>query len=78
MEVTIADYHLNSQTLSLSRPLLRISLGTQLMTIHMIFFIFRKDRQGKRGGGVLMAIKSCFSCTRRVDLEVDAECCFVI
>ena len=35
--------------------------------------IFRKDRQGKRGGGVLMAIKSCYSCTRRVDLEVDAE-----
>jgi len=25
------------------------------------------------GGGVLIAIKSCFPCTRKVNLEVDAE-----
>lgn len=35
--------------------------------------IFRKDRQRKRGGGVVIAVRSCFPCTRRIDLEVDAE-----
>ena len=34
---------------------------------------FRRDRCVRRGGGVLLAIKSHIPCVRRCDLEVDAE-----
>ena len=35
--------------------------------------IFRRDRCGQRGGGVLLATKLNLKCVRRYDLEVDAE-----
>ena len=34
---------------------------------------YRKDRQGKRGGGVLLAVKSHLTCLRRRDLETEVE-----
>ena len=37
------------------------------------FNIFRKDRHFQRGGGVLLAIRNHLPCSRRFDLEVDAE-----
>lgn len=35
--------------------------------------IYRKDRSGRRGGGVLRAVKSHLTCFRRSDLETDME-----
>ena len=35
--------------------------------------VYRKDRQGKRGGGVLLAVKSHLTCLRRRDLETEVE-----
>ena len=37
------------------------------------FNIFRKDRHIQRGGGVLLAVRNHLPCTRRFDLEVEAE-----
>lgn len=37
------------------------------------FNIFRKDRQSQRGGGVLLAVRNHLPCSRRSDLEVEAE-----
>ena len=37
------------------------------------FNIYRKDRCGRRGGGVLLAVKSHLTCFRRRDLETDVE-----
>lgn len=37
------------------------------------YSIHRRDRRGKRGGGVLLATKSHLPCVRRHDLEVNAE-----
>ena len=35
--------------------------------------IFRKDRHIQRGGGVLLAVRNDLPCSRRFDLEVEAE-----
>ena len=35
--------------------------------------IFRKDRHIQRGGGVLLAVRNHLPCSRRFDLEVEAE-----
>lgn len=35
--------------------------------------IYRKDRSGRRGGGVLLAVKSHLTCFRRSDLEKNME-----
>lgn len=37
------------------------------------FNIFRKDRESQRGGGVLLAVINHLPCSRRSDLEVEAE-----
>ena len=37
------------------------------------FNIYRKDRSGWRGGGVLLAVKSGLTCIRRRDLETTVE-----
>lgn len=37
------------------------------------FNIYRKDRSGRRGGGVLLAVKSGLTCIRRRDLETTVE-----
>ena len=38
-----------------------------------IIIIFRKDRSGRRGGGVLLAVKSHLTCFQMSDLETDME-----
>lgn len=35
--------------------------------------IYRKDGSNRRGGGVLIAVRDHITCTRRSDLEVEAE-----
>ena len=35
--------------------------------------IYWKDRSGRRGGGVLLAVKSHLTCFRRRDLESDVK-----
>ena len=37
------------------------------------FNIFRKDRNSQRDGGVLLAVRDHLPCSRRSDLEIEAE-----
>lgn len=43
------------------------------ITLAGLLNAYRKDRHGKRGGGVLLAVKSHLTCLRRRDLETEVE-----
>ena len=37
------------------------------------YYLYRKDRNSRRGGGVLIAVRDHITCIHRTDLEVEAE-----
>jgi len=39
--------------------------------------LFRRDRQGKRGGGVALCVRECFSCIELDDCDDKVECLWV-
>ncbi|KAM9590859.1 uncharacterized protein ACIBXB_005907 [Morphnus guianensis] len=39
--------------------------------------LFRRDRQGKRGGGVALYVRECFDCTELHDSDNKVECLWV-
>ena len=43
------------------------------ITLAGLLNVYRKDRHGKRGGGVLLAVKSHLTCLRRRDPEREVE-----
>ena len=39
--------------------------------------LFRRDRQGSRGGGVALYVRDCFGCTELHDSDDKVECLWV-
>jgi len=39
--------------------------------------LFRRDRQGKRGGGVALYVRDCFDCIELNDFDDKVECLWV-
>ena len=42
-----------------------------------VYKLFRRDRRGRRGGGVALSVRECFDCTELHDCDDKVECLWV-